>query len=154
MKTTKKKCGTVYALLLTSALVNRAVADATAPTGPADKNDTGMITAVDPQEHTVELKGLLFNKRFNLGDTCQYKMLYRSTGSASDLRPGEKIAIAYQNSGGVLVADRVEQLPVSFAGTVKTLDPVHHTITVHEPGLDKVFQLANDCNIQLRNEKP
>src|SRR5580692_8672827 len=102
MKTTTKKYGTiVYAALLTAAVAGRAVADGAVPAGSSDKNFTGTVTAVDLTEHTIEMKGLLFNKRFNLGDTCQYKMLNQSAGTAGDLRPGEKITIAYQNSGGV-----------------------------------------------------
>lgn len=155
MKTTIKKSGTlVYAVLLTSAMTGLATADEATARGSSEKSYTGMVTAVDLKEHTIETKGLLFNKRFNLGDTCQYKMLGQSTGTAGDLRPGEKITVTYQNSGGVLVADQVEQLPLRFDGTVKAIASDQHTLTVHDPGLDKTFQLANGCNIQLRNEKP
>jgi predicted RNA-binding protein len=155
MKTTTKKSGTIVcAAFLTAAMAGRAVADAAAPAGSADKSYTGMVTAVDLKEHTVELKGLLFSKRFNLGDACQYRLLDKNAGTASDLRPGEKITVAYQNSSGVLVADRIEQVPLCFKGMVKAIAPDHHTLTVHEIGLDKTFQLADNCDIQLRNEQP
>jgi hypothetical protein len=71
-----------------------------------------------------------------------------------DLRPGEKVKVTYQNVDGVLVADRVEQIPMRFEGKVTTIDPVTHTLKLHRPTLDKQMQIAGDCKIVLRDEKP
>jgi len=71
----------------------------------------------------------------------------------SDLRPGEKVRVSYQDSHGVLIADRVEQQPMLSEGMVKAIDPAGRTLTLHFRGVDKTFQIANDCNVLMRDDK-
>lgn len=121
---------------------------------PAGSAYTGVVTSVDLNAHTLEAKGILLDKKFILGANFNYVPLNRSSTGAQDLRPGEKVSITYENQGGNLVARRIEQIPMCFEGIVKDLDPVHHLITVHIAGLDKTFQIAKDCGIELRNQHP
>ena len=37
---------------------------------------------------------------------------------------------------------------------VKAIDPTARTMTLHVRGLDKTFQIASDCNVLLRDDKP
>jgi hypothetical protein len=155
MKTTTKKYWVViWAAVLTMTAAYRASADQAATAAQPGKTYTGMVIAVDLKEGTLETKGILLDKKFNLGGSCSYTMLDQNPGTARDLRPGEKIAVTYQNVGGVLVAGRIEQLPMRLEGMVKTLDPAHQTVTVHVRGMDKTFQIANNCNVELRNDNP
>lgn len=101
----------------------------------------------------LNAKGIVLNKKFNLGAACTYILWDDKTGTINDLRPGEKITIGYQDVNGVLVADRVEQQPVSFEGMVKAIDPSTHKLTMHHGGLDKTFQIADNCNVLLRDDK-
>jgi len=140
-------------LLLTTA----ARADqADAPTGP-DKNYTGTVATVDPQERALTLKGVFFDKKFNMGDSCAYVLPdnrnNNNAGALGDLHPGEKVTVSYQNNHGVLVADRVEQLPMRYEGRVKAIDHTGRTLTIHLRALDKDFQIASDCRIVLRDDK-
>ncbi len=151
--TTNKQRMVVWATALAASLAFGAAADSPTPAGKAEKTWTGTVTSVDPNEHMVESKGLFLSKKFNLGSACTYAMLESKTGSANDLRPGEKVTITYQDAGGVLVADRIEQLPMQYEGMVKAVDPANHTMTVHDHG-DRTFQIANGCAVALREDKP
>jgi hypothetical protein len=120
-----------------------------------DRSYTGTVTSVDPKERTLDVRGtlLLYNKKFVLGDECAYVSPGRSSGAISDLRPGEKVTVNYQDANGVRVADRVEQRPMCCSGTVASIDPAAHTMTLHLRMADKAFQLPDDCNIVLRDNK-
>jgi len=141
----------VSALTMTGAL--KSAADGTVPTGVPNKSYTGTVRAVDTQEHTLGLKGTFFTKTFNLGDNCTYTFVDKGADKVSDLRPGQRIKVVYQESHGVLVANRVSQEPVDCKGTVRAIDPVQRTITLHERGMDKTFQIAGDCEVVLRDDK-
>jgi len=97
--------------------------------------------------------GFVLNKKFNLGAACTYTLLDNNTGTANDLRPGEKVAISYQDVDGVLVADSIEQKPMRYEGMVQAIDPTTHTLTLHLRGIDKKFQIASNCVVMLRDEK-
>lgn len=154
MKTTKSKNWTaVCAAVLTATAAFRASADPAATAARPEKNYTGTIVSVDPQEHVLNAKGFLLSKKFNLGADCAYTLLDNGIGAIGDLRPGEKVKVAYQNADGVLVADRVEQQPMRYEGMVKAIDPAAHTLTLRLGGMDKTFQIANDCSVVLRNDK-
>ena len=152
----------VGASVLTATAAFRASADES--TMAADQNDrsmaaakyeksyTGMIVSVDPKEHVVNVKNwALFTRQFNLGANCFYAQVDKNNAPATDLRPGEKVTVSYQSAHGVLIADRVQQEPMQFAGTITAIDNDKHTLTLHRTGLDKVLQFPNDSQIMLRD---
>jgi len=141
-------------LLATAAY--RASADGTAAKATAakpDKTYTGTVASVAPTEHTLDVKGFLFSKKFNLGDSCAYTIVGKETGAIGDLRPGQRVTVRYQDASGVLIADRVTQKPLREEGMVKAIDPVAHTVTLHLGVMDKTFQLPADCEVTLRGGK-
>lgn len=119
-----------------------------------DRTYTAMVKSVDSMEQTLTAKGFFFSKKFNLGAGCVYTLLNTYPGNASDLRKGEKVKVSYQDVHGVLIADRIEQEPVRFEGTVVGINPTGRTMTVRIHHLDKTFQLPIDCYVVLRNERP
>jgi Cu/Ag efflux protein CusF len=155
MKTTVLRRGLavgVSVLTVTGAV--RSLADQAATETKHEKSYTGTVMAVNPQDHVLNVQGpLLMSKGFNLGSACGYTLLDNSAGTLNDLHPGQKVRVRYQNADGVLVADRVEQQPMSYQGTVKAIDPAAHTLTVHLRAMNKTFQLADDCRVVLRNNK-
>ena len=139
--------------LLTLGPAATASADSTAPVAKPDQSYTGTVVAVDLQEHILNVRGFLFGKTFNLGEQCTYLLPNQVAGSLADLRPGEKIQVRYQNAHGVLVADRIAQVPMRYEGMVKAIDPVNRTLTVHVRALDRNFQIARACRVVLRNNQ-
>jgi hypothetical protein len=154
MKTTRTKIGTaVCVAALTAAGTLPTLADQAATTARPEKNYTGTVASVDPKEHILDVQGFVFGKKFNLGDTCAFVLLDNNSGAATDLRPGEKVRVSYQDASGVLVADRVMQEPMRFEGMVTAINPANQTLTVHARGMDKTFQIADGCDVTLRNDK-
>lgn len=112
-----------------------------------------MVVSVDPKEHMLDVKEFFLHKKFNLGDTCTYTLTGKGAGTVENLRPGEKVRVNYQNVNGVLVANHVEQVPMRYEGTVKSIDPGTHTVTVHLRATDKTFQIGDDCKVVLHANK-
>ena len=140
--------------VLTATTVLRASADQMATTAKPEKTYTGTVTSVDTKEHVVSVeKWMLFNKKFNLGEECTYTFVDKGTGTMSDLRPGQRVRVGYQDAHGVRVADSVAQQPMRYTGMVKAIDPIQHTLLLHVHGMDKTFQIANDCEIVLHDNK-
>jgi hypothetical protein len=145
-------------LALTATAGYRVWADDAAANGPAaklDKTYTGTVVTVDPKESVLEVRGLLpfSHKQFNLGDTCTYTIVGQENGAVSDLRPGQRVAVGYQEANGVPVADRVTQQPMQYEGMVKAIDPKAQTLTLHVGIMDKTFQIPAECAVTLRGDK-
>jgi len=142
--------------MLMAAAVFRAMANdasANATTAKSDKAWTGTVVSVAPNERVLDVKGFLFRKQFNLGDSCRYDMVGQEQGTIGDLRPGQRITVSYQNANGVLVADRVTQEPLRETGMVKSVDPNAHLLTLHVGMMDKTYQLPESCGVMLRGDK-
>ena len=112
----------VCASVLTLTAFTSAADQATTVAKP-DKTYTGTVISVNPNESTLKVKGLLFSKNFNLGEGCAYALWNKPAGAVTDLRAGEKVEVAYQDASGVLVADRIQQEPMTDQGMVKAIDP-------------------------------
>ena len=125
----------------------------TTPAKPENRY-TGTVVSLNPQEQVLDVKGFWFSKKFNVGADYACTLLDDKTGTINDLRPGEKVMVGYQNANGVLIADRVEQEPMRYEGMVQAVDPAAHTLTLHVRGMNKTFQIANDCGVVLRDNKP
>lgn len=117
-----------------------------------DRTYTGTVTSVNPNERMLHVQGLMTSKDFNLGDACAFVTMDKSSGAINDLRPGEKITVNYQDAHGVLVADRVQQEPMTYEGTVKSIEPAAHTLTLRLRAENKTFTLPDDCKVVLRND--
>ncbi len=80
-------------------------------------------------------------------------MLKNGVGTPGDLRPGEKVAVSYQDSRGVHVADQIEQQRMQFSGTVKEINPEKHRLTLRRWVLGKKMNIAPDCITILGDNK-
>lgn len=154
MKTSKNTLLVAGISLLTACAGFTAAADEAMPATGADKTYTGTVTALDTNDGVLSVKGWWFyNKKFNLGKDCTYKLLDKNSAAVTDLRAGQKVSVSYRDAHGVLIADRVEQEAMRFEGMVKSIDPMTHTLTLHRNGGDYHMQLAGDCKVVLRNGK-
>jgi hypothetical protein len=136
------------ALLVT---VGISMADQATTTSPPEKNYTGTVVSVDPQDHVLTVKGWAFSKKsFNLGDTCAYTLLDKNPAMVGDLRVGQKVNVSYQDAHGVLIADHVAQQAMNYEGMVKAIDADKRQLTLES---DRHLQIADDCKVVLRNGK-
>lgn len=153
MKTTALKSWTAVCLsVLMTTVGSRAFGDQ-ATAAKSDKTYTGTVTAVDPQNHVLTVKGTLFSKKFNLGEACEYSMLGKTADSADGLRAGQKVMVSYLDTDGVLIANRIEQRPRQYTGTVRAVDQEKRTLTLRAGGLNREFNIGEDCDVRLRNDQ-
>jgi hypothetical protein len=136
----------------------RASADPAPKMPKAERNYTGVVISVDTNAQVFWIKrSLLPVRQFAYGDKCEMTLLYsilqNGGGTSPDLRPGEKVTVSYQDSHGVHIADRIEQQPMQFSGTVKELNPEKHRLTLHRWVLDKRMTIAPDCIIVFGSDK-
>ncbi len=80
-------------------------------------------------------------------------LLDKNPADIGDVRAGQKVIVSYQDSHGVLIAGHVQQEAMRYEGMVKAMDAEHHMLTLHASGSDKEIQLADDCQVILRNGK-
>lgn len=151
MKNILRAWTAVFAVVLTLTAITSLADEQAATTAKHDKTYEGTIVSVNPSDRTLDVKGWLLTKQFNLGGSCAFVMLDKPLGAIGDLRPGEKITVSYQNASGVLAADRVEQKAMTREGTVKAIDPASHKLTLRANGTDREFQIPDDCKIVLRD---
>src|SRR5580700_6682346 len=129
-------------------------ADGDAAARRPERSFRGTVISVDATEHLLRVRGwLMFQKAFNLGDNCVYTEPGNEGATVNMLRPGEKVAVNYQSSHGVLIADRVEQIPMRMKGVITALDRANNRLMLHRTGMDTELQLADDCRIVLRDGK-
>jgi Cu/Ag efflux protein CusF len=154
MKTSKLCAWTaVGASLFTLTPAFKASADQTATAAKPEKTYTGTVNAVDLNGRTLDVKGFILSKQFNLGDHCAYALWNQPAGAINDLRPGEKVTVAYQDAHGVLVADSVKQVPMTCRGMVKSIDPAMHSMTLRAGPVDRKIQIPDDCVVALHGGK-
>jgi len=138
-----------------AASAGKALADQpTVSVAPSDKCYSGQVVSVNPQENILRVKSWLFaNRQFNLGAHCTYTLAGRNNATAASLQPGDKVTVYYQDSHGVLIADRVAERARRLEGMVAAIDANKHMLTLHQRGLDQPMQIASDCVITLRDNK-
>ncbi len=150
-----KIIATGASLTLAAALPFGAAAGPTAAPPLAEQEWNGTISAVNRQAHTVTAKNLLETRIFNLGDKCAIRAVDKRDARLGDLPAGAKVTIRYQELGGVLVADSIAEKPLSYTGTVRSVDREHGVVTMAEapryrPFKEaKSFRLASDCKVLL-----
>jgi hypothetical protein len=67
----------------------------------------GTVRAIDAETRTVKAKNFLNEKKFSLANDCRIVIDGRTDGRLSDLRIGDRVALSYEDSDGVLVASRI-----------------------------------------------
>jgi predicted RNA-binding protein len=125
----------------------------TAATAPHEKSMKGKVVAVNQVDKSVQVKGFLHTKRFNMANDCQVIFADKPAPAPAALRPGQKVEVKYENAQGVLVARRIVQHNQTYEGYIRSIDSTQHVLTVRRRMLDKDFRIANDCRVQLGDDR-
>ncbi len=118
---------------------------------------TGTLTGVNAQNNAITGKSFLATRTFQIGDHCVISTLDKKTAALSDLQPGEKVKITYQNAEGVLVADRITEQALCYDGRVQAVDQKAGTMMIESKvvfrsfPVHKTFSIAPDCKVILPN---
>jgi hypothetical protein len=129
-------------------------ADLTTPAPVPEKSFHGIVVSMDHADHRLCVKNWLkLRKAFNLGESCTFAEVGNELATADMVRAGEMVEVNYRNSHGVLIADRVKQIPMQMTGMVASLDDANRTLTLQRTPINKLFVLPDDCLIALRDGK-
>jgi Cu/Ag efflux protein CusF len=118
-----------------------------------DRSFDGTISAVDATERTLTVKEFLLVKTFHLGKDCALGVGNKKRATLADLKPGMEVEVNYKESGGVLVANRIAQKEMRFAGSIKQIAPKEHKLAVERGRFTKPFEIGGDCQITVGNNK-
>ena len=160
MKTTAMCTWTAVcvSVLMATAAFRASADDNTAPAAvkqaPEQEQYTGIVDMVDAKERRLVMRNVMFTRTFSLGDSCTYMFLSPDAKGIDSLRAGQKVTVGYQEAGGIRVARSVKQLPMRHEGTVKSIDPQARTFTLNTGAVNREMQLAPDCTVMLRGDKP
>lgn len=124
---------------------------------PASKENEdvykGTITAIDRLDKTVSVKGFLFSKTFNTAEPCKVSLEDQPVASLSDLHPGQKVDVHYQDVQGVLVAGQIVQHDQMLTGYIAAIDPGKRTFVVKGSGGKQDFTAPENCSVVLKDDK-
>ncbi len=127
------------------------------PTAPApaasDTNCTGIASAVNQKDKTVTIKQFLSDRTFNVADNCKIVMADKSSGSLSDLRPGQKLEVRFQKERGVLIAYQINQQNVTFTGYIDMINTPGRLLIVKSGLVSRHFMLSKDCALTVEGNK-
>lgn len=139
------------AVLLTACAASTVRADAT-KMAAKEKTCSGTITALDANGKVITVQSYLFRKTFVLGDNCTMSLKDKNSAMLGDFRPGQRVNISYVDAHGVLVADRITQDVLTFAGQVREFDRNTRMLKVRLRGSSKTFAVADNCQVLLRDD--
>lgn len=110
---------------------------------------TGHIAAIDPASHSIKVKRGSVSEKFAAGDNCKVIGGDNRNRALADLKIGNKVTVSYTVSGGMKVAQRIEQEGSTFAGTIEAIDADSRTLKAQHLLSEKRFNLAKDCPIVI-----
>lgn len=142
------------------AVALRTPADPVLTAPGADKIYTGVVITVDTNESVFRVQGSRWSaKQFAYSDNCEITLLYSTlqnglgSTTAEGLRTGEKVTVNYQDLHDVHIADRIEQQPLQFAGTVRRINLEKRRLTLRRWIADQRLNIEAGCLIILGDHK-
>ncbi len=146
-------------LVLATAWPVGARADQDATTQHKECTWTGTLRTVSMQENAVTGRGFLIlpGKSFPLAKGCTISTLDNNSATLGELQPGEKVTIEYQNVEGVLVAERIMEKALRYAGAVKAVNQKEGIVTMEQAAISKpfrgapMFRISANCKVVLWN---
>lgn len=138
---------TLGSLVLISILSVSAKADQQTPETRHEKTWRGTLTEVNPQNHTIKCERWMVTEAFRVGDHCVVSAVDKRDAALSDLHPGEKVEIQYQNAEGVRVAERIAERELCYVGRVRYVDRKDRIVTIENKAFHKTFSFAGDCEV-------
>jgi Cu/Ag efflux protein CusF len=108
----------------------------------------GTLVSVDSADRTLSVKSFWRTRTFNLADDLKVALEDKADAALSDLRPGQKVAVAYHNADGVLIARQINQQNLVFKGRIAEIDPKQRTLAVKHTGLTRYFAVSADCTVK------
>jgi Cu/Ag efflux protein CusF len=135
------------------AWANPALGDDSCNAAQKEKSFNGSVTAVDAPDKTISVKGFFFTRHFTTAADCKVSLEDKAVASLAELRPGERVAVRYQNAHGVLIARDIVQHDLIYTGHITAIDPAARTLTLKEGVITHNLAIAPDCAVVLKDDK-
>ncbi len=119
-----------------------------------EKEFHGSITTVNAPENCLTVKGYFLTRNFNTAGTCEVSLQDKPMAALTDLRPGQKVDIRYDEDKGVLIARHIAQHDIIYSGHITAIDPATRKLTLKEGVLTRNLDIAPDCAVVLKDNKP
>jgi len=118
-----------------------------------EKSFNGNVTAVDAPDKTLSVKGFFLTRHFTSAADCKVSLEDKAVASLAELRPGDRVAVRYQNAHGVLIARDIVQHDLIYTGHITAIDPAARTLTLKEGIITHNLAIAPDCAVVLKDDK-
>lgn len=157
-KLTSKAVAAGLAMTLACAMIS--VADTVSPDQQASASEKtealktfeGTIASLNGKEHTVTVDGFWTTKTFNPAATCEVR-LEDQPATLADLRPGQKVKVAYEKRDGVLISRQISQRNMIYEGRIASYDPEKRTMEVSDTWKSREFSIPADCPVMLHDNQ-
>ncbi|MBI1177664.1 hypothetical protein GC207_09520 [bacterium] len=113
---------------------------------------SGTLRNVDVSSGALRVKSFLSSRVFEVGKSCNISLADKPEGTISDLVPGQKVEVSYQDYDGVRVATKVAQEDQTLTGAVLAVDPNDRTFRVKDGWFSKQFTAGPNCRLILRDD--
>jgi hypothetical protein len=111
---------------------------------------TGMVTAIDPNEHKMMLQTSWDrDRKLSLSDTCGVVLRDQQAGAVTDIKPGDHVTVVYETPSGWDTVRQIAQTSASFTGSLTAIDLRARTVSAKDVFGVKQFNLAKDCAIVM-----
>jgi Cu/Ag efflux protein CusF len=107
----------------------------------------GYITAIDPGERTLVIKGQAGTRDFVAAEDCSVLLHEDKIGTLENLKIGHAVTVAYEPTAGSWIVHKIEQKAEAFTGTIQAIDATADTVTARSFMSELKFNLADDCRI-------
>lgn len=113
---------------------------------------TGSVEAIDPEKHSIKVKGRILGRTFALPPDCRVILKDDRNGGLNDIKVGHTITVVYETPHGAPTARRLEQTSATFVGSLDAIDASTRMVKVKQLVGEKKFSLAEDCRIVVNGK--
>jgi Cu/Ag efflux protein CusF len=110
---------------------------------------TGHVKALDPEKHSLTLRGHTLDKTFVIADDCKVVLRDEKTGALANLQPGHRVTVVYETPNGTATVRQIAQTSETFSGALTAIDLNDRTLKAKAFLNGKKFNVANDCAIVI-----
>jgi hypothetical protein len=108
---------------------------------------TGVVQAVDPQQHTLIVRERMLDKVFTIPSDCSFVLHDNKSGTLANVKVGERITVTFETPAGVVTARQIAQPSDTFTGELIAIDLAERTLKAKTLLGTKQFELAKDCTL-------
>jgi hypothetical protein len=112
----------------------------------------GMVTAIDPESHTLTVHVRGMDKTFQIADGCSVVLRDDKSGTLTDIQVGNHVTVTYETPHAALTARQIAQTSEAFSGTLTAIDLEEKTLKAKTLFGSKKFNVADNCAIVINGK--